>query len=78
VRRSLPAVPQVVVAKCSDPQRDGGYWSTSRMLLEAGLCLALDGERLKQARGVAPLQAGVLGRPPAADQRGWLGWLVWG
>ncbi|GBF98360.1 saccharopine dehydrogenase [Raphidocelis subcapitata] len=41
--------PQVVVAKCSDPQRDGGYWSTSRMLLEAGLCLALDGERLKQA-----------------------------
>lgn len=41
--------PQVVVAKCQDPQRDGGYWSTSRMLLEAGLCLALDGDKLKAA-----------------------------
>jgi short subunit dehydrogenase-like uncharacterized protein len=41
--------PAVVVAKCADPARDGGYWSTSRMLLEAGLCLALDAERLKQA-----------------------------
>lgn len=39
----------MVVAKCADPSRDGGYWGTSRMLLESGLCLALDGERLQQA-----------------------------
>ena len=39
--------PQVVVARCQDPKRDGGYWSTSRMLLEAGLCLALDARRLE-------------------------------
>lgn len=41
---------QVVVAKCSDPHRDGGYWGTARMLLESGLCLALDGDKLKQVR----------------------------
>jgi short subunit dehydrogenase-like uncharacterized protein len=41
--------PRVVVAKCSDPSRDGGYWSTSRMLLEAGLCLALDTSKLEAA-----------------------------
>lgn len=41
------AEPQVVVASCTDPARDGGYWSTSRMLLEAGLCLALDAARLE-------------------------------
>lgn len=49
--------PQVVVAHCSDPHRDGGYWGTARMLLEAGLCLALDGERCKEA---GYLQGGVL------------------
>ncbi|KIY97407.1 saccharopine dehydrogenase (NAD(+),L-glutamate-forming) [Monoraphidium neglectum] len=49
--------PQVVVAKCSDPHRDGGYWSTARMLLESGLCLALDSDKLKEA---GQLQGGVL------------------
>jgi hypothetical protein len=42
------AEPQVVVAKCSDPHRDGGYWGTARMLLESGLCLALDGDKLAE------------------------------
>jgi short subunit dehydrogenase-like uncharacterized protein len=27
---------------CGPSYRDGGYWGTARMLLEAGLCLALD------------------------------------
>ena len=29
--------------------RDGGYWGTARMLLESGLCLALDGEKCDAA-----------------------------
>ncbi|KAG2445220.1 hypothetical protein HYH02_008688 [Chlamydomonas schloesseri] len=33
--------PRVVRGKCGD-RRDPGYWSTSRMLLETGLALALD------------------------------------
>ncbi|KAI8468795.1 MAG: Saccharopine dehydrogenase-domain-containing protein [Monoraphidium minutum] len=49
--------PQVVVAKCSDPSRDGGYWGTARMLLEAGLCLALDAGKTREA---GCLQGGVL------------------
>lgn len=49
--------PQMVVAKCSDPKRDGGYWGTARMLLESGLCLALDSQKLKEA---GYLQGGVL------------------
>ena len=30
-----------------DPARDPGYWSTSRMLLEAALCLAQQKEEAK-------------------------------
>ena len=30
-----------------DPSRDPGYWSTSRMLLEAALCLAKQKEEAK-------------------------------
>lgn len=33
---------QVIVASCADEKRDPGYWGTARLLLEAGLCLALD------------------------------------
>lgn len=37
---------------CDQPQdakRDPGYWGTSRMVLEAGLCLVEDSEKLKEA-----------------------------
>ncbi|GIM11979.1 hypothetical protein Vretimale_15411 [Volvox reticuliferus] len=37
--------PRVVRGRCGD-RRDPGYWSTSRMLLEAGLALVLDAPRL--------------------------------
>ncbi|KAL6762558.1 Saccharopine dehydrogenase-domain-containing protein [Haematococcus lacustris] len=40
---------QVVRGECGD-KRDPGYWSTSRMLLEAGLALVLDAEAI-QASG---------------------------
>jgi short subunit dehydrogenase-like uncharacterized protein len=40
-----------------DAHRDPGYYSTSRMLLESGLCLALQSAELKQA---GMLQGGVL------------------
>ncbi|PNH07171.1 hypothetical protein TSOC_006386 [Tetrabaena socialis] len=39
------ATPRVVRGWCGD-RRDAGYWSTSRMLLETGLCLVLDAPRL--------------------------------
>jgi short subunit dehydrogenase-like uncharacterized protein len=35
---------QVVQAYVADEHRDPGYWGTARMVLEAGLCLALDGQ----------------------------------
>ena len=38
----------VDACRCGD-KRDAGYWGTSRMLLEAGLCLALQQEQLQQA-----------------------------
>jgi hypothetical protein len=38
-----PSFPsQIVKAYVADEARDPGYWGTSRMVLEAGLCLALD------------------------------------
>ncbi|KXZ52357.1 hypothetical protein GPECTOR_10g991 [Gonium pectorale] len=55
------AQPRVVRGFCGD-KRDPGYWSTSRMLLEVGLCLALEGARLAADPRLA--QAGVL--TPAA------------
>ncbi len=40
---------------CTKDKRDGGYWSTSRMLLETGLALVLDSAQLaadpRMARG---------------------------
>ncbi|KAG2439493.1 hypothetical protein HXX76_004847 [Chlamydomonas incerta] len=39
------AKPRVVRGKCGD-RRDPGYWSTSRMLLETGLALSVDGPKL--------------------------------
>lgn len=33
---------QVIEASVADPWRDPGYWGTARLVLEAGLCLALD------------------------------------
>jgi short subunit dehydrogenase-like uncharacterized protein len=36
----------VLIGKVADKHRDGGYWGTSRMLLEAGLCMALQGDEL--------------------------------
>ncbi|GAX74962.1 hypothetical protein CEUSTIGMA_g2408.t1 [Chlamydomonas eustigma] len=47
----------VVKGVCGDPKRDPGYWSTSRMVLEAGLCLAQDEGKLL-AEGYA--QSGVM------------------
>ncbi|WIA42929.1 hypothetical protein OEZ86_008843 [Tetradesmus obliquus] len=41
--------PQVIVAECADPARDPGYWGTARLVLEAGLCLALDSAACKAA-----------------------------
>ncbi|PRW56953.1 saccharopine dehydrogenase isoform B [Chlorella sorokiniana] len=40
------AAPLLVQAEVGDPHRDGGYWGTSRMLLEAALCLALQQKEL--------------------------------
>jgi short subunit dehydrogenase-like uncharacterized protein len=41
--------PQVIEAYVADEHRDPGYWGTARMLLEAGLCLALDGAACEAA-----------------------------
>lgn len=38
---------EVVRGLVADPHRDPGYWSTSRMVLEAALCLALDEDKVK-------------------------------
>ncbi|KAK9914994.1 hypothetical protein WJX75_003449 [Coccomyxa subellipsoidea] len=48
--------PVKVIAKLGG-HRDPGYWETARMLLESGLCLALQEEELKKA---GKLQGGVL------------------
>lgn len=48
---------QVIVADVADEWRDPGYWGTARMVLEAGLCLALDAEACAAA---GCLQGGVL------------------
>ena len=37
-----------VVAIFEDLHRDPGYWGTSRLLLEAGLCLALQKDELEK------------------------------
>ncbi|KAL4451997.1 hypothetical protein ABPG75_007659 [Micractinium tetrahymenae] len=39
--------PVLVQAEVGDPHRDGGYWGTSRMLLESALCLALQQKELE-------------------------------
>ncbi|KAG1666899.1 hypothetical protein FOA52_013533 [Chlamydomonas sp. UWO 241] len=52
-----PGVAPVVVKGVCGDSRDPGYWSTSRMILEAGLCMVLDDAKLK-ASGCA--QGGVL------------------
>ena len=39
----------VVRAVAEDPNRDPGYWGTSRMLVELGVCLATQGEELEQS-----------------------------
>ncbi|KAL3152250.1 hypothetical protein ABBQ32_001329 [Trebouxia sp. C0010 RCD-2024] len=39
--------PVLVKAHIADPARDPGYWSTSRMLLEAAICLAQQTEEAK-------------------------------
>jgi short subunit dehydrogenase-like uncharacterized protein len=67
----------VVVAKCSDPHRDGGYWSTARMLLESGLCLALDSDKLKEVGwgwgpGRVLVRAATLVLLPRVEGRLWL------
>lgn len=47
-----------VVAEVGDPHRDPGYWSTSRMVLESALCLALEKAELDEDPKV--LHGGVL------------------
>ncbi|MEW5297113.1 MAG: hypothetical protein WDW36_000341 [Sanguina aurantia] len=41
--------PKIFKGKVEDAKRDPGYWGTSRMVLEAGLCLVEDAEKLKEA-----------------------------
>ena len=41
-----PSPPSPHRAEVGDPNRDGGYWGTARMLLEAALCLALQQQDL--------------------------------
>lgn len=40
------ACPATAQAEVGDPHRDAGYWGTSRMALEAALCLALQQREL--------------------------------
>lgn len=40
---------QTVFCVPQDAHRDPGYWGTSRMLLEAGLCLAHDSDLLAKS-----------------------------
>eukprot|EP00882_Tetradesmus_deserticola_P012957 GHRQ01013735.1.p1 GENE.GHRQ01013735.1~~GHRQ01013735.1.p1 ORF type:complete len:414 (+),score=232.18 GHRQ01013735.1:272-1513(+) len=54
--------PQVIVAGCADSSRDPGYWGTARLVLEAGLCLALD----RPACDAAGCQAGGVLTPASA------------
>lgn len=49
----------VVKGLVADPHRDPGYWSTSRMVLEAGLCLALDADKVKPGGGVLTSASGI-------------------
>ncbi|GAB4819276.1 hypothetical protein N2152v2_006322 [Parachlorella kessleri] len=49
--------PRIVVAELGDPKRDPGYWGTARMVLEAGLCLALQQDQLDRNQ---PIKGGVL------------------
>merc|ERR1712130_530853 len=51
----------VTVTAEGNAKGDPGYLTTSRMLLESGLCIALEEDELKKS---APVQAGVL--TPAA------------
>lgn len=53
-----------VVAELQDRNRDPGYWSTSRMLLESALCMALQEEELARDPYASKNPAGVL--TPAA------------
>ncbi|KAK9829744.1 hypothetical protein WJX72_007630 [[Myrmecia] bisecta] len=54
--KEADSAPQVVFADVAG-KRDPGYWETSRMLLEAGLCLA---RQEAQLRNSGMLQGGVL------------------
>ena len=47
-----------------DPNRDGGYWSTSRMVLESALCLSLQASALNTDPYASKHPSGVL--TPAA------------
>lgn len=46
------AAPIVIKGRCGDKNRDGGYWSTSRLILETGLCLAREEEGTRSGGGV--------------------------
>lgn len=39
----------IILSICCHRRRDPGYWGTSRIILEAGICLARDTEQLEQA-----------------------------
>lgn len=53
-------------------RRDPGYWSTSRMILEAGLCMVLDANKLSalaaagQTQGSLGVRAGGVLTPASA------------
>ncbi|CAL5221659.1 g3887 [Coccomyxa viridis] len=57
VSEAAPGQKPVIVTGRMAGKRDPGYWETSRMLLESGLCLALQEDELKKA---GKLQGGVL------------------
>ena len=62
-REPTGAAPDIVVAEFGDPSRDPGYWGTSRMVLEAGLALALQRDALDADAG---LQKGGVLTPASA------------
>ena len=43
-----------------EPKRDPGYWSTSRLILETALCLALDKEETAKDKYASKCPNGVL------------------
>ena len=68
------AAPVVVQAEVGDAHRDCGYLCTSRMVLEAALCLALQGKELDASPDLQ--KGGVLTPASGGCMHGWCGGVV--